>query len=137
MTTIENGSQEESGSRSRARSRRSAKAAGSGHERSIADYLKLYVSRFIDRMVKRGAKDVGDLCNVETFNELPVAVECKDYGGRIEAGAWLAEAEVERINLGAVAGVVVAKRRGVTAPGSQIVLMTVDDFIGILTGSRP
>lgn len=119
------------------RSRQSAKAAGSNHERSIADYFKKHVSRFVDRMVKRGAKDVGDLCNVETFNELPVAVECKDYGGRIEAGTWLAEAEAERVNLEAVAGVVVAKRRGVTAPGSQIVMMTVDDFIAILTGVRP
>lgn len=119
------------------RSRQSAKAAGAKHARAIADYFKEHVSRFIDKMPLYGAKDRGDVGNVETFNELPVAVECKDYGGRLEAGTWLAEAEVERINLGAVAGVVIAKRRGVTAPGSQIVLMTVDDFIGILTGARP
>jgi hypothetical protein len=118
------------------RSRASAKAAGANHERSIADYFKTHVSRFIDKMPKYGANDRGDVLNVETFNELPVAVECKDYGGRIEAGTWLGEAETERINLGAVAGLVIAKRRGTTAPGKQIVLMTVDDLVAILTGRR-
>jgi len=119
------------------RSRSSAKAAGANHERSIADYFKAHVSRFVDKMPKYGAKDRGDILNVETFNELPVAIECKDYGGRIEAGTWLGEAEAERINLGAVAGVVIAKRRGTTDPGSQIVLMTARDLVAILTGSRP
>jgi len=119
------------------RTRQSAKAAGSRHERVIADYFKEHVSRFIDRMPKYGALDRGDVLNVETFNELPVAVECKDFGGRLEAGAWLGEAETERINLGAVAGVVIAKRRGTTDPGSQIVLMTTRDLVAILTGTRP
>jgi len=119
------------------RTRSSAKAAGSKHARSIADYLQEHVSRFIDKMPLYGAKDRGDVANVETFNDLPVAVEAKDYGGRLEAGTWLREAETERINLGAVAGVVIAKRRGVTAPGKQIVLMEVDDFCALLTGKRP
>lgn len=119
------------------RSRASAKAAGSRHERVIADYLAEHVSRFVDRMPKYGAKDRGDIGNVETFNQLPVAVEAKDYGGRLEAGAWLKEAETERVNLGAIAGLVIAKRRGITTPGRQIVLMEVDDLIAILTGRRP
>ena len=119
------------------RSRASAKAAGSRHERVIADYLAEHVSRFVDRMPKYGAKDRGDIGNVETFNEQPVAVEAKDYGGRLEAGTWLKEAETERINLGAIAGLVIAKRRGITAPGRQIVLMEVDDLVAILTGKRP
>ena len=119
------------------RSRASAKAAGSRHERSVADYLRVHVSRFVDRMPKYGAKDRGDIGNVETFNQLPVAVEAKDYGGRLEAGTWLKEAETERINLGAIAGLVIAKRRGITDPGRQIVLMEVDDLIAILTGNRP
>ena len=135
--TNENDSQEESVSRSRARSRRSAKAAGSGHERSIADYLKLHVSRFIDKMPKYGARDRGDILNVETFNSLPVAIECKEYGGRLMVGPWLAEAETERGHLGAVAGVVIAKRRGTTDPADQIVLMTTRDLVALLTGSRP
>lgn len=88
-------------------------------------------------MPKYGAKDRGDILNVETFNELPIAVEAKDYGGRLEAGTWLREAETERINLNAVAGLVIAKRRGTTDPGRQIVLMEVDDLVALLTGKRP
>jgi len=119
------------------RSRSSAKAAGANHERSIADYFKANVSRFVDKMPKYGARDRGDILNVETFNSLPVAVECKEYGGRLMVGPWLTEAETERGHLGAVAGVVIAKRRGTTDPGAQIVLMTTRDLVAILTGTRP
>ena len=120
------------------RSRSSAKAAGSRHERSVADYLRAHVSRFIDRQPKYGANDRGDIGNVETFNSLPVAVEAKDYGGRFLVGAWLTEVEVERLNLpNAIAGVVVAKRRGTTDPGRQVVFMTVDDLVALLSGKRP
>ena len=119
------------------RNRASAKAAGAKHNRVIADYLREKRSRFIDKMPLYGANDRGDIANVETFNDLRVAVECKDYGGRLEVSAWLRAAEKERVNLGAVAGVVIAKRRGVTAPGKQIVMMEVDDFLAILSGTRP
>ena len=37
----------------------------------------------------------------------------------------------------ALAGIVVAKRRAVTDPGSQWVLMTLNDLVALLTGSRP
>lgn len=120
------------------RSRSSAKAAGSRLERSVADYLRMHVSRFVDRMPKYGAKDRGDIGNVETFNGLPVAVELKDYGGRFLVGTWLTEVEIERLNLpNAIAGVVVAKRRGTTDPGRQVVFMTVDDLVALLSGKRP
>lgn len=119
------------------RSRQSAKQAGARFERTMADYLKEKLSRFIDRMPKYGANDRGDLANIETFNEQPVAAETKDYGGQIMVGTWLKEAATERQNLKAVAGVVIAKRRGVTDPGRQIVLMEVDDLIAILSGRRP
>lgn len=123
---------------SKGRSRASAKSAGSSLERIVADYLKLHVSRFIDRMPKYGANDRGDIVNVETFNELPVAVEVKEYGGRLMPGPWVSEAEVERQNLpNAIAGVVVVKRRGTTKPGEQYVVMTLDDLVAILTGKRP
>ena len=65
-----------------------------------------------------------------------VVVECKDYGGRLMPGPWIGEAETERGNDDALAGIVIAKRRGTTSPGQQFVLMTVDNLIAILTGSR-
>ena len=120
------------------RSMSSAKAAGSRHARSVTDYLRVHVSRFIEKMPLYGGKDRGDAANVETFNQLPVAVEFKDYGGRFLVGTWLTEVEIERLNLpNAIAGVVVAKRRGTTDPGRQVVLMTVDDLVALLSGKRP
>jgi hypothetical protein len=71
---------------------------------------------------------------VRTVGGGRVVVECKDYGGQIMAGPWLAEAGAERGNDDAVVGVVVAKRRGTTVPGEQIVMMTLLDFALLLEG---
>lgn len=119
------------------RSRASAKQAGSRHERSIADYLAEHHDDRIDRRVKTGAVDKGDLGGVRTSDGKKVVVEAKDYGGQLKVSEWLREAHVEAQNDGAALGVVVAKRRGVTHPGSQIVLMTVDDLIVLLGSERP
>lgn len=118
------------------RSRASAKAAGSWLERAIADYLAAHVDDRIDRRVKTGAKDKGDIGGLRHMGQR-VVVECKEYGGRLLAGEWLKEAEVERGNDDAGVGLVVAKRRGTTDPGDQFVLMTVRDLVALLTGERP
>ncbi|WP_280509913.1 hypothetical protein [Nocardia farcinica] len=119
------------------RSRRSAKSAGTKHETAVAGYLAAHVDDRIERRAKNGAKDRGDIGGVRATGGGRVVIECKDYGGQIKAGPWLAEAETERGHDDAIAGVVVAKRRGVTDPGAQIVLMTVRDLIALLTGHRP
>lgn len=118
------------------RTNRSAKAAGSRMERSTADYLAANVSDLIDRRVKTGAKDKGDISGVRHMGRR-VVVEVKDHGGRVKVGPWLNEAEVERGNDDAEVGLVIAKRLGITWPGDQIVLMTVDNLIGLLTGTNP
>lgn len=120
-----------------ARSRNSAKQAGARFERNTADWLRDNVSEWIDRKVKTGAADKGDIANVRTHNNERVVVECKDYGGRLEAGTWIKEAETERVNDEAIAGIVVAKRKGTTDPGDQYVITTLRDFTAILTGVRP
>lgn len=121
-----------------ARSRASAKQAGSAFERLIADHLRdnlgNYLSEAIDKQPKMGAKDLGDVANVRTQNGRKVVVECKDYGGRLEAPQWLREAEAERENAKAFVGVVIAKRRGTTKPGEQYVLMDVDTLVKLLRG---
>jgi len=119
------------------RSRSSAKAAGTRFERSVADYLAEHVDDRIDRRPKTGAKDKGDIASVRAALGGRVVLECKDYGGIYHVGAWLKEAEVERINDAALAGLVVAKRRGTTDPGDQVVFMTVRDLIALLDGTRP
>lgn len=122
------------------RSRSSAKSAGSTFERSHADYLAAWVDDRIDRRVKTGAADKGDIASIRlaaTLGGGRVVAECKEYGGRFQVGPWLAEAETERVNDGAAAAYVVAKRRGTADPGEQVVFMTAADLVVLLTGRRP
>ncbi len=117
------------------RSRASAKQAGARFERLIADHLRDTVDDRIDRRVKTGAKDRGDIGGLRHMGGR-VVVEVKDYGGRLLVGPWLNEAEVERGNDDALAGIVVAKRRGTNDPADQTVLMTLRDLAALLTGTR-
>jgi hypothetical protein len=121
------------------RSRATAKQAGTRHATAVAAYLATALDDDrIERRALTGAKDRGDITGLRVPNTPSrLVVECKDFGGRIEAGKWLGEAEQERLNDGALAGFVVAKRRGVADPAGQIVLMTLADLAAILTGERP
>ena len=87
--------------------------------------------------MKTGAADKGDIGGLRTEWNQRVVVEVKDHGGKYQVGPWLNEVETERINDDAEVTVVVAKRRGITDPLQQTVLMTVADLIALLTGSRP
>lgn len=90
----------------------------------------------IERRALTGAKDRGDITGVRTVYGRRVVVEVKDYGGRLEPGPWLNEAERERQNDGAAVGVVVAKRRGTTNPADQFALMRLAD-LAVLLGAEP
>ena len=119
------------------RSRASAKQAGARFERAIADCLAEHVDDRIDRRVKGGAVDKGDLGGVRTHTGHRVVIETKDYGGKYHVGPWLDEAEQERINDNAAVGVVIAKRRGITDPLQQVAFLTVADLIALIQGERP
>lgn len=118
------------------RNRRSARQAGARFERTIANYLAQQVDDRIDRKVRTGARDTGDITGVRHMGRR-ITIETKDYGGRLLPAQWTSEAHTEMGNDDALAGIVVAKRRAVTDPGSQWVLMTLNDLIALLTGSRP
>ncbi|HKY58345.1 MAG TPA: hypothetical protein VJL80_09930 [Aeromicrobium sp.] len=117
------------------RSHASAKAAGTRFERAVADYLATHVSEFIDRRVKTGATDKGDIVNVRTHGQR-VVLECKDVT-RLSLGQWITEADTERGNDDALVGAVIHKRRGTTDPGDQYVTCTLRDLVALLTGTRP
>lgn len=109
---------------------------GSTFERTTADYLaEALDDDGIDRQVKTGNKDKGDVRGVKIHGQR-IAVETKNYGGRLLPAAWVEEARIEAGNLDALCGVVIAKRKGTTAPGEQWVLMTVDDLVALITGER-
>jgi hypothetical protein len=117
------------------RSRASAKAAGSRFERSIADCLAAHVDDRIDRRVKTGGKDKGDIGGLRHMGQR-VVLECKDVA-KLALGSWVNEADVERGNDDAIAGLVVHKRRGHGDPLDQYVTTTLRDLIALLTGDRP
>lgn len=119
----------------RKRTRSSAKAAGARFEREIADHLAAVLDDRIDRRVKTGAADKGDLGGIRVHGQRVVA-ELKNRRDW-RPGEWLREAEKERLNDDALAGLVVAKRHGVADPGQQIVITTLDDIVAIITGARP
>lgn len=117
------------------RTRASAKQAGATFERSLADWLAAKIDDRIDRRVKAGAKDRGDIGGLRHMGGR-IVIEAKNYGGRLMPGPWIGEAEVERGNDDALAGLVIAKRRGTTKPGDQFVLMTLDNLVALLNGNR-
>jgi hypothetical protein len=112
-----------------------SQAKGSAFERQIADYLQTALEDdHIDRRVKNGAKDRGDISGVRIHNQRLV-IECKNTA-RTELPAWTNEAHLEAGNDDALVGLVIHKRRGHTDPGKQFVAMTVDDLCALITGER-
>jgi Holliday junction resolvase len=108
---------------------------GSSFERMIADYFKAHGFPFADRRVKSGSRDRGDIGGVHAHDQRLV-FEAKNTA-KISLGTWANEAEAERINDEALAGVIVHKRHGKGKAGEQWVTMTLADLTSILTGKRP
>lgn len=104
-------------------------------ERQTADTLAQHIDDRIDRRVKTGAKDKGDIGGLRVHGQR-VVIECKDVA-TMSIGTWVKEAEVERVNDEALAGFVVHKRRGVGEPLDQYVTGTLRDLVAIITGKRP
>lgn len=117
------------------RTRSSAKQAGSRFERQIADTLAHYVDDRIDRRVKTGSKDRGDITGLRHMGNR-IVVECKNVT-RLQLSDWLQQAEIERGNDDATVGLVIHKRHGKADPLDQHVTMTLRDFIALLTAERP
>lgn len=114
-----------------------AKQKGTWFESACRDYENAFLgSDEVRRLATGGSHDVGDLGWVYSHGQR-VVQECKNRS-RLCIPEWLEEAERERGNADALAGVVIAKRRGVGAAsmGDQLVLMTLRDLMAILTGDR-
>ena len=109
---------------------------GATFERLIADYLaKELDDDGIDRQIKTGGKDKGDIRGVKLHGQR-IAIECKNTAKQALA-AWAKEAETERGNLDALAGITIHKRHGKAQPSDQWVTLTVRDLTALLTGQRP
>lgn len=117
------------------RSRRSARQAGTATERKVADYLAAALDDDrIDRRVKTGSKDRGDIGGLRIHSQR-VVVEVKDCS-RVDLPGWTGQAHTEAGNDDALLGLVISKRVGTQDPGRYWVHMTVDDLLALLTGQR-
>lgn len=117
------------------RNRASAKKAGTAFETLIATCLAELVDDRIERRTKTGSKDRGDIGGVRHMGGR-VVIECKNVAS-MSLGTWVTEAEIERGNDDAIAGLVVHKRVRHGDPLDQYVTCTVRDLIALLKGERP
>lgn len=119
------------------RSRATAKKAGSWFERIIADAFAWHLhDDNIDRRVKRGEKDRGDIGGLRTRDGQRLVVECKNEAS-FKLGGWVKEAHIEAVNDNALTGIVVHKRIGTRDPLDQYVTMTMRDLLLIGWGVSP
>ena len=114
------------------RTRKSAKQAGTRFERIIADYLRDNLDDRIDRRVKTGAKDCGDVANVRDSHNRRIVIEAKNTT-RMALAQWIREAHQEARNDNAHIGVVIHKRHGNANPADQWVTFTLEDLVKLLT----
>lgn len=112
---------------------------GTEFETAVIRYLREQLGEDgrIHRTAEAGENDVGDVYGVFRAGQ-PVVIECKSYRKNEFLAGWLDEAERERGNADALAGVVVSKRRGIGSKnmGQQLVSMTLADFVALIAGQR-
>ena len=115
---------------------------GTEFESAVVRYLREQLGEDgriggIDRTAPHGGGDVGDVYGIFRAGQ-PVVIECKSYRKNEFMAGWLDEAERERGNADALAGVVVSKRRGIGEKnmGQQLVSMTLADFVALVSGQR-
>jgi len=117
-----------------------SKAKGTAFESAVVRWLSSALGAepgAIHRETLHGSHDEGDVGGIYAHGRR-VVMECKNHS-RDELPRWLREAEAERGNADALAGVVVSKRRGIgeSRMGEQLVSLTLRDFVAIITGQRP
>ena len=112
-------------------------AKGTSFVTSTLPLIRQYYER-ADRSALHGALDIGD---VLLPGEDRFICEMKNEK-TLKFSEWLKEAETEAANYAAKwgidrtpAGVVVAKRRGVTDPAKQYAVMTFGDFLWLVNAS--
>lgn len=95
------------------RSRSSAKKAGTAFETEMAKYLTVKLGVLVERRVKTGSKDPGDLKGL-TFQAQSIAAECKSPGKNspLQISQWWKEVEKEQSNIGGIAGVLFVRQYG-------------------------
>lgn len=116
------------------RSRATARKAGTSFETLIANYLATHIDDRIERRTKNGNKDRGDIGGLRHLGQR-IVLECKNTI-KIALGPWAAEAETERGNDDALAGLIIHKRHGKGQAQDQWVTLTVGELVALINGNR-
>jgi len=114
-----------------------SKQKGTAWETAVVAYLReALADERIERRTLSGSHDRGDVAGVTCWQQR-VVIEAKNCA-RQEMAEWLREAEAERANDDALAGIVVSKRRGIgtTRMPEQMVSMHLRDLVALITGTR-
>lgn len=98
----------------------------------MADYLRDNWDDRIDRRVKTGSLDKGDIANFR-INHARIVLECKNET-KYDFNNAVNEAQVEATNDDALVGFAVVKRHGKAQPEDQFLVSTVGDFLRFLRG---
>lgn len=98
---------------------------GTRYESLVVEHLHAQGFPHAERRALAGAADKGDVTGTPGL-----AWECKATK-QLELAGFLAEAEVARVNSGAVHGVVVWKRR-MKSVGESAVILTLDGYLALL-----
>lgn len=116
------------------RSAKTARRAGIAFRRLVAGFLRAALGDArISARSGNGRELAGDIRSVRTIRGAELVIECKDHN-RTELGLWLHEAQVTAAQIGAVAGVVVHKRKRAQAAEAQYVTMSLATFAWLLAG---
>ena len=109
---------------------------GASFEQQVSDYTSRRLGESIERRVKNGRNDRGDI-NGLFLNGKRIVAECKCCK-RTELSEWLKEAEAERGNDDAEYGLVIHKRRGCGEKsfGKNFVTMELDTLLAMIAGGR-
>ena len=106
------------------------------YEQDVCDYLSEVLGEGIERRVKNGKNDRGDVNGLFLGGKRVVA-ECKNCK-EMRLAKWVDEAEAERGNDDAEYGVVIHHRKGkgVKTIGESYVTMTLETFAAMVAGGR-
>jgi hypothetical protein len=109
-------------------------ALGTAHESAIVTWLRENGWPHADRRVKKGSKDEGD---IRLADGVPVTIEAKTYKAKtsdpLHLAQWLRELADEIENSGSETGAVFAKRRGTTDVGEYFAILTVRQYMDLIT----
>lgn len=101
-----------------------SKQKGSSFEVSLLPALRSYWPN-AERLALQGSRDRGDFSGCGRF-----VIEAKNEK-KVDLAGYLKEAQVEALNAGGAIGVAIIKRRGITDPMRQYVLMDLATLLRI------